>query len=309
MEMLHKLLMDRYDEIRLEGSSEDKEEKVIDAYDLVKELANVARREGLLALEECAENLDISDESMELFSALLMLLVDGTDPKILAEIGINKMIVNNLTSYDGLISLIFFRGSLMIQAGMNPYLIDIYLKSMMPDSSRKILEKRECENKLSIVSEQPEDSIRQLCEDDKETDNEDYSIVNQTALTFIAISDKSMERLLREIDNTCIVVAMKAMPGKARKRVFDNVSTRLGILLAEDMAFMGPVRMKDVEDACNDILKKFVRLVDYGEIVGFDTSVLKVVLDIYDSAEKKNRELREQYKDIKKLIDDIYRRD
>lgn len=307
MEMLHKFLMDRYDEIRLEGSSEDKEAKVIDAYDLVKELANVARREGLLALEECVENFDINDESMELFSALLMLLVDGTDPKILAEIGINKMISNNLPSYDGLVNLIFFRGSMMIQAGMNPYLIDIYLKSMMPDSCRKILEKRECENKLSMVSEQPEDSIRRLCEEDKELDNEDYGIVNQTALTFIAISDKSMERLLREIDNTCIAVAMKTMPGKARKRVFDNVSTRLGILLAEDMAFMGPVRMKDVEDACNDILKIFVRLVDYGEIVGFDTSVLKVVLDIYDSAEKKNRELREQYKDIKKLIEEIYR--
>lgn len=309
MEILHKLLMDKYDEIRLEGSSEDKEEKVIDAYDLVKVLANVARREGLLALEECAENLDISDVSMELLASLLMLLVDGTDPKILAEIGINKMISNNLTSYDGLISLIYFRGSLMIQAGMNPYLIDNYLKSMLPDSCRKILEKREREKKLFKDTDQPEDSIRRLCEDNKEPDNEDYGIVNQTALTFIAISDKSMERLLREIDNTCIEVAMKAMPGKARKRVFDNVSTRLGILLAEDIAFMGPIRMKDVEDACKDILKIVVRLVDNGEIVGFDTTVLKMVLDIYDSAEKRNREIREQYKDIKKLIEDIYRRD
>lgn len=309
MEILHKLLMDKYDEIRLEGSSEDKEEKVIDAYDLVKILANVTRREGLLALEECAENLDISDVSMELLASLLMLLVDGTDPKILAEIGINKMISNNLTSYDGLISLIYFRGSLMIQAGMNPYLIDNYLKSMLPDSCRKILEKREREKKLFKDTDQPEDSIRRLCEDNKEPDNEDYGIVNQTALTFIAISDKSMERLLREIDNTCIEVAMKAMPGKARKRVFDNVSTRLGILLAEDIAFMGPIRMKDVEDACKDILKIVVRLVDNGEIVGFDTTVLKMVLDIYDSAEKRNREIREQYKDIKKLIEDIYRRD
>ena len=197
----------------------------------------------------------------------------------------------------------------MIQAGMNPYLIDIYLKSMIPDSCRKILEKREYENKLFKVLEQPKDSIKKLCEDDKEPDREDYGIVNQTALTFLAISDKSMERVLREIDNTCIAVAMKGMPGKARKRVFDNVSTRLGILLAEDMEFMGPVRMKDVEDVCKDILKIIVRLVDRGEIVGFDTSVLKVVLSIYDSAQKRNHEMQKQYKDIKKLIDDIYGRD
>lgn len=307
MEMLHKLLIDRYHEIRLEGSSANENAKVIDAYDLIKELAKVARKEGLLALEECAEKLKIKDQSTELLFELLMLLVDGTDPQILAEIGINRIIVNNLTSYDGLISLLFFQGSLMIQAGMNPYLMDIYLMSMIPDSCKKILEERKFENQFSEVSEQSVDLIRRLCEDDKGEDYEDYGIVNQTALTFIAISDKSMERLLREIDNTCIAIAMKAMPGKGRKRVFDNVSTRLGKLLAEDMTFMGPVPMRDVEEACKDILKKFIRLVDYGEIIGFDITVLKIVLDIYDSADKRNRELRERYKDIKKLIEEIYR--
>lgn len=309
MEMLHKLLMDKYEEIRLEGSSEEKEAKVIEAYDLIIEFANVARREGFLALEECAEKLDTNDKSIELFSELLMLLVDGTEPKILAEIGINKMISNDLPSYDGLLNLLFFQGSRMLQAGENPCLIENYLKSMMPDSCRKMLEKREHKKELSMSLERQEDSIRRLCEDNKEPDNEDYGIINQTALTFMGISDRSMARLLREIDNTCIALAMKAMPGKARKRVFDNVSTRLGILLAEDMAFMGPVRMKDVEEACKDILRIFVRLVDYGEIIGFDTAVLKMVLAIYDSAQKRNRELCEQYKDIKKLIEEIYGRE
>ena len=306
MNIIHKILMDKYTQIRLEGSSKEKEEKVIEAHELILKLANVARREGLLALEEQAENFDINDENMELLSTLLMLLVDGTDSEMLTEIGINKMITYNLPSYDGLISLMFFRGSLMIQAGENPYLIENYLKSMMPDSSRKMLEKRECDKRLAMVSKQTEDIVKKLCEDDRELDEADYSIVNQTALTFAAISDKSMERLLREIDNTCIALAMKAMPGKARKRVFDNVSTRLGILLAEDMAFMGLVRMKDVEDACRNILQVFVRLVDYGEIVGGDITVLKMVLNIYDNAEKRNQELREQYKDIKKLIEEIY---
>ena len=309
MELLHKFLMDRYGEIRLEGSSKEKEEKVIEAYDLVREFANVARKEGLLALEECAQNLDINNESIELFFTLIMLLVDGTDPEILTEIGINKIITNTLPAYDGLISLIFLRGSLMIQAGTNPYLIERYLKSMIPNSCKNILEKREDKNKFAIVEKQAEDLIKRLCEDNKEPDKEDYGIVNQTALALIAISDKSMERLLREIDNNCIAVAMKAMPGKARKRVFDNVSARLGLLLAEDMEFMGPVRMKDAEDACNTILRHFVRRVDYGEIVGFDTSVLKVVLDIYNRAQKRNHEIREQYKDIKKLIEEIYERE
>ena len=48
---------------------------------------------------------------------------------------------------------------------------------------------------------------------------------------------------------------------------------------------------------------------DYGEIVAGDTTVLRMVLDIYDNAEKRNQELREQYKDIKNLIEEIYGRD
>ena len=309
MEILYKFLRDKYEEINLEGSSWEKETKVIEAHDLVLELANLARREGLLALEERAEALDINDKSTELLSELLILVVDGTEPKILTEIGINRMITNNSPAYEGLINLLFFKGCLMIQAGENPYLIGSYLKSMMPDSCRKILEKREYEKKLSMDLERKEDLVSRLCEENKEVDDEDYGIVNQTALTFLAISDRSMERLLREIDNACITLAMKAMPGKARKRIFDNVSPRLGILLAEDMEFMGPVRMKDVEEACKDILRIFIRLADYSEIVGFDTTVLKMVLNIYDSAHKSNRELREQYQDIKKLIEKIYGRD
>lgn len=310
MELLHQLFMDRHDEIRREGSSEDQEAKVIDAYELVKKFANVARREGLLALEECAENLDQGNKSQELFSELLILVVDGTEPKILTEIGFHKIIADHLPSYDGLISLLFLRGSLMIQEGVNPYLMDIYLKSMMPVSCKKLLAQWESRQKCSmadVAEEQPKDKIRRLCEDEKEPEQGDYGIVNQAALALIALSDRSMERLLREIDNISITVAMKGMPGKARKRIFDNVSTRLGIMLAEDMSFMGPVRMKDVEAACHEILKKLLRLEDRGEIAGFDTSVLKIVMDVYDRAEKNNRELREQYKDIKQLIEEIYR--
>lgn len=48
---------------------------------------------------------------------------------------------------------------------------------------------------------------------------------------------------------------------------------------------------------------------DCGEIADFDTFVLKVVLDIYDNAEKKNRELGEPYKDLRKIIENIYRRE
>ena len=60
------------------------------------------------------------------------------------------------------------------------------------------------------------------------------------------------------------------------------------------------------EEACCIIMNQIVLLTDQGEIPEIDTSILKVVLDIYHRAEEKNRQLRQEYKEIKSIIDKIY---
>ena len=137
----------------------------------------------------------------------------------------------------------------------------------------------------------------------------DHSIVNQTAMTLIKLSDREMQRLLHDLDNNDSIIAMKGLPGKARARIFDNVSTNLRILFTKDMEYMGPVRMKDVEEACVVILKTVIKLEEQAEIAGFasqDLAILKVVIDMYETGQKEDNELKEKYKELHEMIDRIY---
>ena len=280
--------------------------KVIEAYDCILRFANIGRKEGVLALEEASVELNMNDESQALFGWMIRLVVDGTNPEIIRTIGENRCIVMNLPSYRGLMNLMYIEGALMIQRGDHPRIMSEVMRSMMPTVILDELIRRERENTLTEKTKQEEDMVKALCKDDKEIDEKDHSIVSETARTLIMLSDMDVQRLFRETDNSLISIAMKGLPGKARARILNNMSPRLAVMIAEDMSYMGPVHMKDVEECCAKLMKILLALDEKGEIKDYDFSVLKVVIDIFDSAEKENRELRDKYSDLKSIIDGIY---
>ena len=285
-------------EMYSDRENSEKISKVIEAYDRAILFSDIARKEGLLALEEASEGLDLNDVTQEFLLQSIMLVVDGTDPELVAEIGMNRIVANSFSSFEGFVVLMYYKAALMIQSGVNPRVIEEYLKSLMPDFVRKVLSQKDCEKELTKASKE--------IEDDKEINEKDHSIVNQTAMTLMELSDREMQRLLRDTDNIDSIMVMKGLPGKARTRIFDNVSNRLGIMLAKDMLYMGPVRMKDVEEACVTIMKTVIKLEERGEIVSHDFAILKVVIDMYETAQKENNELKEKYKELHEMIDQIY---
>lgn len=305
MEFMHRLLQNISKEIKSEGENHDQASKVINTYDTILDFANCGRREGLLELEEMASHLDMNDEAKSLFASQITMVVDGTEPKIVKECGINDFVARDLNSYEGLCALMYYRGSLMIQCGENLRVIEMVLKSMIPVSIRKELESREIEKNIS-QKEDKQKAIDDLCNDEKDINEKDHSVVNQTAISFVNMSDGGMQRLLREVNCKDIALMLKGLPGKARKRVFDNVSSTLGYAIYEDMKYMGPVRLRDVETICADIMKILVKLADNCEI-DFDVSILKIVLDVYENSEKNREELRVGYKEIRNIIDKIYK--
>lgn len=64
-----------------------------------------------------------------------------------------------------------------------------------------------------------------------------------------------IQMVLRNIDKTKLVYALKGASETARNIIFDNVSERAVVILKEDMAETGPVRVKDVDDAQKEIVK------------------------------------------------------
>ena len=83
----------------------------------------------------------------------------------------------------------------------------------------------------------------------------------------LSLDDKTIQRVLRDVDNNDLGVALKAAAEEVQNVIFNNLSSRLATMIKEDMDFMGPVRMKDVEEAQLMSVIIIRKLEDAGEII------------------------------------------
>ncbi len=83
----------------------------------------------------------------------------------------------------------------------------------------------------------------------------------------LLLDDRAIQRVLREVDNSDLGIALKGANEEVQSAIFRNLSKRLAVMIKEDMEFMGPVRMKDVEEAQQKIVNTIRRLEDSSEIV------------------------------------------
>ena len=83
----------------------------------------------------------------------------------------------------------------------------------------------------------------------------------------LLLDDRAIQRVMRDVDNNDIAIALKVANEEVKNVVFKNISKRLAAMIQEDMEFMGPVRMKDVEEAQQKIVGIIRKLEDAAEIV------------------------------------------
>ncbi|HAF26972.1 MAG TPA: flagellar motor switch protein FliG [Lachnospiraceae bacterium] len=83
----------------------------------------------------------------------------------------------------------------------------------------------------------------------------------------LLLDDRSIQRVLRDVDNNDLAIALKGSNEEVQGAILKNMSSRLASMIKEDMEFMGPVRMKDVEDAQQKIVNIIRKLEDSGEII------------------------------------------
>ena len=80
----------------------------------------------------------------------------------------------------------------------------------------------------------------------------------------LSLDDRAIQR---EVDNNELAVALKGSTEEVQNLIFSNLSSRLATMIKEDMDFMGPVRMKDVEEAQQKIVNIIRKLEDSAEII------------------------------------------
>jgi flagellar motor switch protein FliG len=83
----------------------------------------------------------------------------------------------------------------------------------------------------------------------------------------VTLDDRSVQRILREVENQDLVLALKGASQEVTSKIFNNMSKRASDMLQEDIQYLGPVRLRDVEEAQQRIVNIIRKLEDTGEIV------------------------------------------
>jgi flagellar motor switch protein FliG len=83
----------------------------------------------------------------------------------------------------------------------------------------------------------------------------------------VLLDDRSIQKVLREVDTQELAKALKGVDAEVQEKIFRNMSKRAASLLREDMDFMGPIRLRDVEESQQKIVNIIRKLEDAGDIV------------------------------------------
>jgi len=83
----------------------------------------------------------------------------------------------------------------------------------------------------------------------------------------VMLDDRGIQLVLREVDVKDLALALKGSNPEVSQKIMANMSARASQNLREDMEFMGPVRLRDVEEAQQRIVKVIRRLEETGAIV------------------------------------------
>ena len=83
----------------------------------------------------------------------------------------------------------------------------------------------------------------------------------------VLLDDRSIQRLLKEVETKDLSLALKATTEEVKKKIYKNVSERVAVLIKEEMEFMGPTRLSDVESAQSRIVETVRRLEEEGQII------------------------------------------
>jgi flagellar motor switch protein FliG len=83
----------------------------------------------------------------------------------------------------------------------------------------------------------------------------------------ILVDDRGIQRILQEVEQKDLVLALKAAGEEIVAKIFKNMSERTAAIVKEEMEFLGPVRVRDVEEAQRKIVSATRKLEEAGEII------------------------------------------
>lgn len=83
----------------------------------------------------------------------------------------------------------------------------------------------------------------------------------------VLLDDRSIQKVLREVETQDLAKALKGVDPEVQEKIYRNMSKRAASLLREDMDFMGPIRLRDVEESQQKIVNIIRKLEEQGDII------------------------------------------
>ena len=145
--------------------------------------------------------------------------------------------------------------------------LETRLSSMLTQSFEKIGGVETVAEMLNFVDRTTEKDIMEGLEAE---DSDLVDEIRRMMFVFedmLLVNDKGIQSVLKEIDNDELALALKTASEDLKQKIFDNMSERAVSLISEEMEFMGPVRVSDVESAQQRIVDVVRKLEDTGEIL------------------------------------------
>ena len=241
---------------------------ISDAVQTLVWLAEQAIKEGLLWLDEAVQEERVSKLllSYEL-KRMIDLIVDGTDPELVEDISMKRYFSRNYDGLEGFLYLVYLDGVLNIQSCINPRVFRESVLSFMPDLVGAEMD-RVIEEENKAMAKTAEERWSALFQEraPKVEMSAEYYTFRMLDFCLSAMSDVDMRRFLMDVENMDVVVAMKMLGGSAYKKIHDNMSERLRIMLIEYFECMRPIKMNDIADTDCKLLQILFRLGEKKEI-------------------------------------------
>ncbi|HEY2494319.1 MAG TPA: helix-turn-helix domain-containing protein [Paenibacillus sp.] len=247
----------KYDMIlydKLACSHDDKLE-ALSTLDQLLELSDQARQSGLLSLEP-----EIEKVQPDIFKKSIQLLVDGIEPDSIKEILMNYAISGGWRGKDLLIRVLIIEGIVAIQQGTHTLILREKLASFFGDTFIGEVQKH--------FGLDRESQLKKI---------ESFISKNQNKPVFIKgtslleepigrMDNRSLQRLLREIDAVTLGTAIVGASGKTQAKVLSNVSKKLAVDLIDEINTSTAV-IPDIAAAQKHILETMHSLRNQGELV------------------------------------------
>ena len=241
----------------------------------VMSFAKAARTYGLLAVEEEALHLDLENEAEVILHEAAELIVDGSSPECVAEVLSNYYWISRPEGYAATAAYIGIRGALLVQEDVSPYSVQLIAGSMLPAKMReKCIEV--CRNYEAQKQKKQDEAAKVYFETDfsRSETLEIREALDWPERELSYMTDREIQRLLREVDNNYLVPALVGMKQGTRQAIARNMSTRLRGMIMEDCYKLADIDDCVIAESAVYVTEKLKVLQATGEIMDAESRLL-----------------------------------